>query len=31
MTWQAVEKLIQSAYATPVETVERAAKIIAGN
>jgi tripartite-type tricarboxylate transporter receptor subunit TctC len=31
MTWQAVEKLIQSAYATPVDTVARAAKIIAGN
>jgi tripartite-type tricarboxylate transporter receptor subunit TctC len=31
MTWQAVEKLIQSAYATPIDTVERAAKIIAGN
>lgn len=31
LSWQEVEKLIQSAYATPAATIERAAKIIAGN
>jgi tripartite-type tricarboxylate transporter receptor subunit TctC len=31
MTWQEVEKLIRSAYATPAATIERAAKIITGN
>ena len=31
MTWRDMEKLIQSAYATPPATVERAAKIITGN
>jgi tripartite-type tricarboxylate transporter receptor subunit TctC len=30
-TWQDMEKLIQSAYATPPATIERAAKIITGN
>jgi tripartite-type tricarboxylate transporter receptor subunit TctC len=30
MSWQDVEKLIQSAYATPPATIERAAKIITG-
>jgi tripartite-type tricarboxylate transporter receptor subunit TctC len=31
LSWQEVEKLIQSAYATPAATIERAGKIIAGN
>jgi tripartite-type tricarboxylate transporter receptor subunit TctC len=31
MSWQNVEKMIHSAYATPAATIERAAKIITGN
>jgi tripartite-type tricarboxylate transporter receptor subunit TctC len=31
LSWREVEKLIQSAYATPAATIERAAKIITGN
>ena len=31
MSWQDVEKLIHSAYATPATTIDRAAKIITGN
>jgi tripartite-type tricarboxylate transporter receptor subunit TctC len=31
MSWQEVEKLIQSAYATPAATIDRAAKIVTGN
>lgn len=31
MTWQEVEKLIQSAYSTPAATIDRAAKIVTGN
>jgi hypothetical protein len=31
LSWPEVEKMIQSAYATPAATIDRAAKTIAGN
>jgi tripartite-type tricarboxylate transporter receptor subunit TctC len=31
MSWRDVENLIQSAYSTPAATIDRAAKIVAGN